>query len=395
MPEVTEGGIYIPGKNTKNYRMYLTIDGQKQYRKTSTPDPDEAQAKLDEWRAQAKIGFKPSAGLRYEELRDDYLKSGKNVQGRILEELNIFFKDIWVNAIGGRLDAFREWRESLKQVLEYKQETLAKEISLRTVRAMNGRRKPLSAVETAKIEKEATEWVENGVKATTDKRLTYLRAMFRHAFKKTKKITQADIPYFPIMGKQVDNVKQNKFSDSDFERILSGDKDKGIKGLPTYLHPLVKFLRHTGMRSGQAKAITWDMIDQDNILRMPGFLTKSGNPYSLTLTDANGKPYEGTEYLVNMEKENRLHGEPVFNTTALREDWREVCHNLKLGIYDKKTRAYRGAQLHDFRRTAVATMITKRKASETAAMSVTGHKTNSVFKRYAIENPDLQRTALG
>jgi integrase len=187
------------------------------------------------------------------------------------------------------------------------------------------------------------------------------------------------------MGKKVDNVKQNKFSNADFERILGE--------LSTYLHPLVKFLHLTGMRSGQAKAITWDMIDQDNVLHMSGFLTKNDQPYSLALTNRDGKPYDGTAYLVNMKQANRLHGEPVFDTSALREEWRIACHKLKLGVYDPKTRAYRGAQLHDFRRTA-ATNMNNKNVPENKAMAVTGHKTNSMFKRYSIEESNSQRDAM-
>jgi len=58
-----------------------------------------------------------------------------------------------------------------------------------------------------------------------------------------------------------------------------------------------------------------------------------------------------------------------------------ACHKLKLGMFDPKTRSYRGAQLHDFRRTG-------------KAMTVTGHKTNSMYKRYGIEELDSQRDAL-
>jgi integrase len=122
----------------------------------------------------------------------------------------------------------------------------------------------------AKIENEVTEWVEKGVQATTDKRLVFLRAILYHACEKTKKINLGDIPYFLIRGKATDNVRQGKFPEADFSNIL--------EELPKYLHPLVKFLHLTGMRSGQAKAITWDMIGDDNVRRMPGFLTKNGQP---------------------------------------------------------------------------------------------------------------------
>ncbi len=99
------------------------------------------------------------------------------------------------------------------------------------------------------------------------------------------------------------------------------------------------------------------MIDDDNVLRMPGFLTKNGQPYSLALTNRKGEPYEATAFIVNMK--TRTHGEPVFDTTNLREEWRTACHKLKLGMFDPKTRSYRGAQLHDFRRTAASNMRLK------------------------------------
>jgi hypothetical protein len=115
-----------------------------------------------------------------------------------------------------------------------------------------------------------------------------------------------DIPCFPIRGRAADNVRQGKFSVADFSNILAE--------LPAYLHPLVKFLHSTGMRSGQAKAISWDMIDDDNVLRMPGFLTKNGQLYSLALTNRKGEPYEATTFMVNT---TRPHGELVFDTTNL------------------------------------------------------------------------------
>ena len=43
------------------------------------------------------------------------------------------------------------------------------------------------------------------------------------------------------------------------------------------------------------------MIDDDNVLRKPGFLTKNGQPYSLALTNRKGEPHEATEFMVNMK----------------------------------------------------------------------------------------------
>jgi hypothetical protein len=94
-----------------------------------------------------------------------------------------------------------------------------------------------------------------------------------------------------------------------------------------------------------------------------------------------------------MKLENRLHGEPVFDITALCEDWRLACYKLKLAVYDPKIRSYRGGQLHDFRRT-VATNRNGKNAPESKAMAVTGHKSNSMFKRYGIEELESQRDAI-
>ena len=72
--------------------MWLTIDGQKQRRATGTDDPDKAADMLTEWRAQAKVGFRKDARLRYEEIRDDYLKNGVRIQESVLRDLDVYFK---------------------------------------------------------------------------------------------------------------------------------------------------------------------------------------------------------------------------------------------------------------------------------------------------------------
>jgi hypothetical protein len=52
--EVSEGFIRKVGRN---YFMILTIDGQRQQRKTGANDPDKAGEMLTEWREQAKAGI--------------------------------------------------------------------------------------------------------------------------------------------------------------------------------------------------------------------------------------------------------------------------------------------------------------------------------------------------
>jgi len=91
--EVSEGWIgkvkKTKDKESTNYFMWLKIDVQKQRRATGTDDPDKAAEVLAEWRAQAKVGFRKDARVRYEEIRDDYLKSGGKVQESVLRDLDV------------------------------------------------------------------------------------------------------------------------------------------------------------------------------------------------------------------------------------------------------------------------------------------------------------------
>ena len=95
-----------------------------------------------------------------------------------------------------------------------------------------------------------------------------------------------------------------------------------------------------------------------------------------------------------MNMKHRRYGAPVLDMTNFRQEWRAACAKLKLGVFDPKTRAYGGAQPHDFRRTAI-TNFAEKGVNEDAAMSVTGHKTASAHKRYKIGGAGVQRTALG
>jgi integrase len=378
VPTITGEG-YVNNKVNKagTYYAFLVIDGQKTRRTTGTKDLDEAMDFLAEWKAQVKVGVvHGDTRLRYEAIRDNYVASGKNIQESILRDLDEFFKNVYVSAITPtKIKKFREWRESQDRVVESKEETVTKEFELRKLKAQNHGSKKLTPEQLAKLQSEARKWVENGVKATTNRRLTILRAMFKHAAKE-ELIQTSDIPASFCLWEDVDNVKTNKFTDKQFNDILNK--------VSSNLRPLLLFLYNTGMRSGQATAMTWDMIDENNFLIIPGEFTKNGEPFPLPLVDEKNKPYDWSAPILKMKV--RPHGEPIFDTTNFRKEWQRACHELKLGIYNDKTHVYRGAEPHDFRRTAVSNMNAAG-VVETEAMAVSGHKTNSMFKRYGITNP--------
>jgi integrase len=369
--EISEGFIRKVGRN---YFMVLTIDGQRLQRKTGTNDLDKAVEMLEDWKSQARTGVVEETRLRYEAMRDDYIqKGGKSVQASILRDLDMFFKNIRISAITvKKLDEFRTWRENLPQVVEYRDETLAKEIALRIQKATNNGRRKLPQEQKEKLEAEATLWVDNGVKATTNRRLTVLRAMFNFLVSRGT-IQKTDVPAFPIAN-NVDNKRRGYLDKEDMDKLL--------KLIPGYLHPFLRFLYATGMRSGQASQLTWDMVDAKvTELHVPGELTKNGEDFTLPLVYRDGTPM--FDFVTDLKKSVRQGHGPIFDTTDFRSQWRQACAKLGYGIYNPDTHVYRGLRPHDFRRTACRNMINAG-IPQAVAMAISGHKTDSMFRRYAI-----------
>src|SRR5690242_21512570 len=69
------------------------------------------------------------------------------------------------------------------------------------------------------------------------------------------------------------------------------------------------------------------LFRSDNVLRMPGFLTKNKEPYSLALTDENDEPYAETAFMVNM-KVRHSHPRSEEHTSELQSHVNLVCRLL-------------------------------------------------------------------
>jgi hypothetical protein len=88
----------------------------------------------------------------------------------------------------------------------------------------------------------------------------------------------------------------------------------------------------------------------------------------------------------------------VFTSTNLRKKWVKACQSAGLGHkievagkkYDPR---YKGLTLHDLRRSAVRNLVNAG-VPETVAMKISGHKTRSVFIRYAIVSTEDVRNAM-
>jgi hypothetical protein len=88
----------------------------------------------------------------------------------------------------------------------------------------------------------------------------------------------------------------------------------------------------------------------------------------------------------------------VFDSTNLRKEWMTACAACGLGRkievegkpYDP---LYEGLTIHDLRRSAVRNLV-RSGVPETIAMRISGHKTRSVFDRYAIASEGDLRKAM-
>jgi integrase len=202
---------------------------------------------------------------------------------------------------------------------------------------------------------------------------------------KDGKIRKSDMPSIPVV-EGVDNKRRGFLEKEDLPKIL--------EKLPARLHLIVQFIYETGMRSTAAKNLTWSMVDRKlTEIHIPGTLMKNAEDLVLPLVDKNGKTlpcFAGTvAYLKKAKRTNGL----LFDSANLRKDWREACSALGFGVYDKKTEMYQGLRLHDFRRSACRNMVRDR-IPQVVAQAISGHKTDSIFKRYAIMDKSSIQDAL-
>jgi integrase len=202
-------------------------------------------------------------------------------------------------------------------------------------------------------------------------------AMLRRGFRLSRK-TVAMIPDFSEFIVKEDNARKGFFEVEEFDRIL--------KELPAYLRPVIQTAYITGWRIGELRKLRVEHLDLKNgILRLDPGMTKNKQPRVFYLTDdlrtiLDDQVRRNHEFQMASGKWFawlfHYHGHQIGKETY-KNGWKSACKRAGL----------EGKLVHDFRRTAVRNLEFAG-VERSTSMKITGHLTESVFRRYAIVNEE-------
>jgi integrase len=213
--------------------------------------------------------------------------------------------------------------------------------------------------------------------ATVNRDLAALRRAFRLALKAGR---VESMPFFSMLREN--NTRTGFFERDAFEVVRSK--------LPDWLRPLVTFQYLTGWRTGETVTLQWKQVDfKTGVVRIEPGTTKNREgrvlpfralPELAEMIDAQ------RELTTALEKESGQIIPWVFHRGG-----RPLCSRGKAAdraVYTEWNAAcvaagQPGRILHDFRRTAVRN-LERAGVSRSVAMKITGHKTEAVYRRYAI-----------
>ena len=178
----------------------------------------------------------------------------------------------------------------------------------------------------------------------------------------------------PLPVLKLDNVRKGFFTDDEARRVL--------KHLPDWYAPPIEFAWRTGWRIGEVKSLTWAQVDfAAGTVRLEPGTTKN--------REGRVFPFAASPMLAALLREQhartqawqREHGQVVpwvfwrlgAQLGDHRDTWMRACRLAGLP----------GRLVHDLRRSAVRN-LERAGVPRSAAMKLTGHLTESVYRRYAI-----------
>jgi integrase len=238
--------------------------------------------------------------------------------------------------------------------------------------------------------------------ATINRSTQLLAQAFKLAVDRKHLSTAPQIRHLSEKG----NARHGFFGDADFHAV----RDK----LPEYLRDFAQFGYLTGWRKGEIASLRWSDVEGD-VVRLRGENAKNGEGRSVTLMgDLADLMVRRKAKRMVQTKTGVLLSEYVFHQKGVpvgdfRKAWATACVAAGMGQFvcdhcnqtidghtceqcNREVR-YVGRIFHDFCRTAVRNMV-RAGVPERVAMTISGHKTRSIFDRYNIVNEADLREAM-
>jgi integrase len=205
--------------------------------------------------------------------------------------------------------------------------------------------------------------------ATIRYELAVLKRMFTLALRAGKLDRK---PYLPSI--EVRNIRTNFFAEKEFHDVLSH--------LPDELRPVATFAYCSGWRHQEILSLQWRQVDfPAGMVRLDPGTTKNDEgrtfpfgvlPELAAVLHAQKQRTEAVQHATDQIIPWVFHreGKPIRN---FRKAWDNACEAAGVP----------GRWFHDFRRTAVRN-LERSGVPRSVAMKLTGHKTESIYRRYAI-----------
>lgn len=203
--------------------------------------------------------------------------------------------------------------------------------------------------------------------ATINRELTALRRAMNLA------VAAGKLAHVPrITNLREDNARKGFVSREQFETLQ--------RELPTWLQSLVEAAYITGWRKSELVGLTWSQVDfAGGWLRLEPGTTKNREGRQFPLIAPLRCVLEAQRARTSaLERKQHCIVPFVFHDAgrrilSFRKRWTSAC----------KRAGVPGLLFHDLRRTAVRNLV-RAGVSQTVAMRLVGHRTDSVFRRYAI-----------